>query len=682
MSDFREELINDVELRADLERTMAPIAFMNEMGDRMAAAEVIEDLKLAHFRGTVGRRNAGVDGYDLGDTDDSVALAITKYDGTREGGVLTKTDVTGLFGQLEAFAQDAALGTFAHDREPSDPAVQLAIDIRNRGRSITSFRFYLFSDLPLGARFSQVADAEIAGIPVHFHVWDLNRLQELAASTYGRTELDLDLREWEPRGIPALEVPGDEGFRTFLAALPGGLLADLYQRHGSRLLESNVRAFLSGRGKINSGIKKTILTEPDLFLAYNNGITATASAVERNGAGNIVGLTDLQIVNGGQTTASLFYVRRDASPKPDLSRVFVQMKLVVAGAETSLDFVPNVARFANSQNRLSEADFFSNSPFHQRLENLSKRVLVPVVGSSHFQTKWFYERTRGQYQNEIAKLTPAEQRKFKAVYPKAQVMTKTDAAKYSVAWDQAPHRVSAGAQKNFVAFAHIAQKKWDNDESSINGMYFRELVAKAILFKEIRLAVAASDWYQQGYLANIVAYTIAKLSYEIGVQGHGESLDFNWIWNRQTVPAAVLKAAVAIARICFDVLTSEARPVQNVTEWAKRAQCWDVVKAAPYTLPPAVRDHLVSDRVRKEATRDARAVQKIDSGIETATAVYAITRDEWAMIRTFLAENRLLSPSDSQIMALMTGPMPKVPTDRQAARLLALKKRAEDNGYV
>ncbi|WP_158239852.1 AIPR family protein [Phycicoccus duodecadis] len=681
MSDFLSELLNTVEVRADVENDLTAAAFVAEMADRMAAAEEIENLVPIHFRGQSGRRRSGVDGHDLGDTDDSVALAIAHFDGSGGGGTIGNAEIQRLFGLLEAYLVDAVAGTFPDDREPSEPAVQLARDLHSRGRSITRFRLYLFTDLALGSRVAKLPSTSVGGIPVDFHVWDLRRLEALATSSQGRDQLDLDLTEWSPSGVPALSVLGEGKFETYLAAVPGHLLADLYGRYGSRLLESNVRSFLSGRGNINKGIRTTLLSEPLLFLAYNNGVTATATAVETGSDGAILGLRDLQIVNGGQTTASLFYVRRDTSPKPDLSKVHVQMKLVVVEPETAGDLVPNVSRFANSQNRISEADFFSNSPFHVRMETLSRQVLVPSMAGTHFQTKWFYERTRGQYQNEKAKLTQAEAKKFEAVYPRSQLMTKTDAAKYSVSWGQEPHKVSAGAQKNFLAFANSVARLWGCNDSQFNEAYFKELVAKAILFQTIRTRVARSEWYQSGYLANIVAYTMSKLSHTISSQARGARLDFLGIWNQQCVPDKVLDASLEVAHLCFQALTSEHRPIQNVTEWAKREQCWELVKSIPYSLPKSLSDELVSAEAMSQVHRDARATQKIDDTIAAQSKVFEVQVDEWRRMHSFCRENGLLSPADNDIVGLMTGSRPKVPSERQAARLLSIRQRALDHGF-
>lgn len=682
LSDFRADLMNSVATRASVDRDYMAAAFLSEVADRLAEAEEIDNLVAVHFRGQGARgKNLAVDGYDLGDADDSIALGVTHYAGSDDPASLTETEATRLLASLEAYLHDAVHGTFVVDREPSDPAYQLAMELHARGQSVTRYRLYLITDARLSGRGRHLPNSDLKGVPVEHHIWDVQRLEQLQLSKQGREELEIDLTEWLSDGLPALELPGDGDFVTYLAAVPGRIIADLYGRHGSRLLESNVRSFLSGRGKVNKGIRTTVLKEPSMFLAFNNGITATATGVRKSATGSVLAIQDLQIVNGGQTTASLFYVRRESSPKIDLEGIHVQMKLVVVDQDQAKELVPSISRYANSQNRVSEADFFSNSPFHVRMENISRRLLAPAKPGVHFQTKWFYERTRGQYLNEKSKLTVADQKKFEATLPRNQVITKTDAAKYEVSWDQKPHMVSSGAQKNFVTFAESVAAQWESSDAEFNESYFKSLVAKAILFQSIRAAVAKQDWYQSGYLANIVAYAMAKMSREIQRQAAGSSMNFPEIWNLQRVPQAVLDTALEAARLAFDVLTDERRPVQNVTEWAKRQDCWRTMEAASMPLDAAFREGLVSNYVVREERQNARTTQKIDSGIEAQAAVFKVSKDDWEQVRTFGMQARILTPTDIGILDLVTGRKSGLPSERQSARLLQVLSRAIDHGF-
>ena len=134
-----------------------------------------------------------------------------------------------------------------------------------------------------------------------------------------------------------------------------------------------------------------------MFFAYNNGITATAEEITikdtKNGRA-ITSLKNLQIVNGGQTTASCFYARE--KEKAILTKAFVQVKLSVVKDEKLVeDIVPNISKYANTQNKVNKADFFANHEFHRRIEQFSMETIVPAAEGELPGTKWYYESKRG-----------------------------------------------------------------------------------------------------------------------------------------------------------------------------------------------------------------------------------------------------------------------------------------------
>ena len=307
--------------------------------------------------------------------------------------------------------------------------------------------------------------------------------------------------------------------------IPGDVLRSIYADFGSRLLETNVRSFLQARGKVNRGIRDTIAREPERFLAYNNGITLTAEIVELcdvGGSSVVARLNGLQIVNGGQTTASLLAADRG---RADLSQVHVAAKLIeIAEGEVHDELVRKVSRYANSQNRISEADFSANDPFHVRIEELSRTTWAPAVEGSQRQTKWFYERARGQYQDaKAAETTPAKRRAFSTEHPTRQRFTKTDLAKFENTWEQLPHIVSRGAQKNFSTYMI---RLGERDQAVVDRTHFEHLVAKAILFRTTEQIVQRQSF--GGYRANIVTYTLALLS-----NATSQRIDLDRIWREQ-----------------------------------------------------------------------------------------------------------------------------------------------------
>jgi hypothetical protein len=526
-------------------------------------------------------------------------------------------------------------------------------------------------------------EGEVGGIPTESHIWDINRFHQVYESKSGRDDLEVDFTTVVDGGLPCLSasVPSEE-YRAYLCVIPGNVLADIYDQFGSRLLEGNVRSFLGTRGRINKAIRKTVATEPTMFFAYNNGIAATAAAasvVAGTDGLRLTHVTDLQIVNGGQTTATLAAALKDKDE--GLRQSFVQMKLSVLPPETSGKYIPLIARYANSQNRVSDADFFSNHEFHRRIEQIALRLRAPAVGGAQFGTHWFYERARGQYGNAQADLSPAQRKQFQLQNPKKQLITKTDLAKYENAWRFLPHVVSQGAQKNFTAFSTYASAEWEKDQEQFNEEYYRRVVVKAMLFRRTEELVGKQTWYEGGYRANIVAYTIAKFAQLLQFEGIGKLLDFKTLWNRQDVTPAIDRQLMLIAEHMFRVIVAPQGGFQNVTEWCKKELCW---QRARDTQIPFVKDlapELVARDEEQIVKKDAAAAQVIVSGIQAQTNVVELGAAYWRTLQTWGRQRQLVSPDDDSILGIATAMPKKIPTEKQCTRLLQIKARLEEEGH-
>jgi hypothetical protein len=439
--------------------------------------------------------------------------------------------------------------------------------------------------------------------------------------------------------LPCLATPEtDEDFSVFLTILPGTALAGLYGQYGTRLLELNVRSFLQAKGAVNRGIRDTLLTGPERFLAYNNGITATASTVDfcplAGGGQAIRRIHDLQIVNGGQTTASIHYAHvRD---KADISGVFVQMKLTVVTPEWLQEIVPEISKYSNTQNKVTLVDFSSNHPFHVELEKITRSLWAPAADGSGQETRWFYERARGQYADALAReRTPARQRTFKTLHPLRQKFTKADAAKFEHSWDQLPHIVSRGAEKNFREFMIRLGER----PPPVDAAYCQRLIAKAILFRTTEKIVSAHQF--GGYRANIVTYTIARLAHETG-----QRIDLDRIWREQRLSPAL---AAAIDDLCVPVHGVITRPVRvaNVTEWAKRPECWSRVLDIEWRLPDQLRDELID--LSAAASRGRHAAQPSETDLSHIAAVTSIPAADWFAVARWAKETHNLQPWQRQI---------------------------------
>jgi hypothetical protein len=242
------------------------------------------------------------------------------------------------------------------------------------------------------------------------------------------------------------------------------------------------------------------------------------------------------------------------------------MKLSIVDPSMTMDVVPKISEYANSQNKVNAADFFANHPFHVRMEEMSRRIFAPSPDGSFVSSKWFYERARGQYQDARANLTVSARRKFDAEFPKKLLIVKTDLAKYMNVWLGKPHVVSTGAQKNFANFAAAIGQEWDANADKFNDAYFREAIAKAIIFRETERLVSEQEWYEGGYRANVVAYGIAKLAALVSAKS--DAVDFEAIWRSQAIPPAMRRALQLTTKAAFDVISNPPTGLSNVTEWA------------------------------------------------------------------------------------------------------------------
>jgi hypothetical protein len=427
------------------------------------------------------------------------------------------------------------------------------------------------------------------------------------------------------------------------------------------------------------------MNDPAMFFAYNNGITATAKNVttEETSKGIFIKkIRDLQIVNGGQTTASLFHTNR--KDKAKLDNVFVQMKLSVVDEERIEEVVPKISEYANTQNKVNAADFFSNHPFHIRMEEFSRRIWAPPAQGALRESKWFYERARGQYTDAQSKFTPAGRKKFQAENPKYRMFTKTDLAKFENVWDEKPTYVNLGAQKNFAKYAERIGKEWESSADKFNEFYFKRAIARAILFRKTEKLVSAQPWYQGGYRANIVAYTLALISEYC--KSKNKSVDFMNIWKNQELSPATVQAIAQFAKLVSDDISTPPEGISNISEWCKKDACWtklkDKLAEMNKLLSHQFTKELVSIEIIKECAADARKTQKLDNGIMAQARVLEIPRGKWAFLLESCSGKGVLSPKELDIIKLAAQIPNKIPSEKQSVILLNAINKAELEGIV
>ncbi len=582
LNDYSQSLFQEVAATAEVERCSSQEAFVTVTTQRLIESGDIDEPNLSLHRKTGVEIAAWAHDPATG----RLQLFATIWDGSPGAGKpLTGTDVKAALRRLVSFTERCAQG-YSAKLEETDPVWELADLIARDRSSFTVIQLFVISDRPVGKRFQFASrPVEVFGQAATVQLWDLERFYRLDSSGLEREPIDIVMADFLDDPLVCIAGPDGSDHRVLLAVLPGSFLATIYGRFGARLLERNVRSFLQARGAVNKGIKATILSEPDRFLAYNNGISATASAVELgSGLGEgreLLKLKDLQIVNGGQTTASLFSAA--VKDSADLSSVSVQAKFTIVTPSVADELVPWISKYSNTQNKVSAADLSANDPFHIAVEKLSRTVWAPASDGSQRQTRWFYERARGQYNDEYTRAGSAgERKKFKGTHPTNQKFTKTDLAKFLNTWDQFPHIVSLGAQKNFMNFMQRLPER----HLSVDMVLFERIVATGLLFRTTEKLVQRQCF--GGYRAQIVTYTLAKLSHTTG-----QRLDLAAIWASQSLDPAVETAVIDLSHRVHDVISEPPGSIRNISEWAKKLDCWKTVQELQWGVPSDLASNLI-----------------------------------------------------------------------------------------
>lgn len=694
--DFLCELNQLVARRSKASHLVDTLAFVNEVAERLEGDPVFGEFEQAEYQGFGSKnRTLKLHGFThLDEADGSIGIIIGKWEELSAPSTLGKATVEQLSAWMENFVREA-IDNNLHERiAEANPAYELALQLNNGARKISRVRLHIFTNLTLSSRFKEELHGEVAGIPLERHIWDLQRLSAIYQSSREREAVEIGLQELGGEGIPCLEAVKAENLCSYLCVIKGNQLANLFGRYGSRLLEGNVRAFLGMKGGVNKGIRATIQDTPSLFFAYNNGIAATASEVQVEsvrGQLTITGLTDLQIVNGGQTTASILNARK--KDRLSLDGVSVQMKLTRVPPSKALELIPCIAEFANTQNKVAAADFFANHPFHRKMEEISRRLLARAKAGHRIQSKWFYERSRGQYQNERLYLSKSEKAAFESEYPPNQLISKTDLAKYAHSWEEKPYWVSLGAQKNFAKFAvkfssagsDVSEsEQWERLSPNYGDDYFKSMVAVALIWRKMEDIVdsARATWYEGGYRANIVTYTIAKLFHD--VRRSGAEIDLERVWNNQDVGPEIAHRLEQLAPSVQASLLLPPAGVTNVGEWCKKEKCWESVAALSMPWDNGVSGIAIEKEAFQERQMASKRQGRVDDDIDIQGKLLDLTTSGyWAALYAWSRSTSFLSPADKGLVlkASTVHGFLKINLDKDRKKLMSIKKSAEDEGF-
>lgn len=599
-----------------------------------------------------------INAYSIADNYETLDLVITIFNGTDEINTVSKAETDKAAKRITSFFRNAIYKDYVNEVEESSEIFQLAhtlTESKELKDTLVRVNAIILTD-GIYSGESPVSQT-IHGYPIFYRVVDLNYLYNISEKSHIPIEIDFKSEGYRIPCIPSPTI--NDEYQSYLAIIPGNALVTIYERFGSRLLEQNVRSFLQFTGKVNAGIRKTIIGEPHMFLAFNNGIAATADAVdiEKSEEGDglyIAKVKDLQIVNGGQTTASIYHTWK--KDKKDVSGIQVQVKLsVIKNKEKFSSIVSQISEYANTQNKVSVSDLSSNRPYHIELEKLSRNIWAPPAEGQSVQTRWFYERARGQYKNARLKegFTKAKQKAFDLKNPKAQLFTKEDLAKYVNSYEElvdgkklliGPHFVVRGNQKNYVQFMNY------NVPKKVDSIYFEDTIAKTILFRSAEkiYGVKPNSIGDMRYIT--VPYTIAYLSNKVK-----SKLDLYKIWKNQSI-SNILKQVLYNLMIQVEGFIKSNAPGSLYGEWAKKEECWFEVKKQNFEIDlDSLKADLISSKsqsIRQKVSDEETALSIVS---EEIVKLKSIPPSMWHTIEEWGRASEKLSVQEQNVAWNLSG---------------------------
>lgn len=690
--EYREYYLNEIKTSAINEYQYPIVAFIEDVKDILINYwEVVFDMEECYyqwFNGNKAYKSMKIDAAYLDLATNTINLLIADFNDGEMKNINNETINRNVQLMLNFF--ENILKGFFNGSEESAPYTELSVNIRRNIESINKIHLFYASTDKISERVKtlQLSNLVVAdkSFNVVLDILDINKIFNVRAENFSKEPVVVNVEDFGEKGIQCIKAEiGDENYEAYLAVIPGKFLADIYEKFGSRLLESNVRSFLNVKGAVNKGIKVTILNERNKFFTYNNGISATARGIttkQIHGKGLcITRFDDLQIINGGQTTASLTSARiKENAP---LDHIYVQMKLTIV-KDYDPDFVRKISKFSNSQNKVTSADLNSNHPFYQRMEDFSRKIYAPVSTGKTYQELWFFERARGQYEQPMMKMTKSKREEYQKIRPKDKKFTKTDLAKYLNSADMKPFFVSWGSEVNATKFQEELEKTWEKDNSLFNEIFYKDMIAKAIMYKSIDKIISQQEWYKENkaYKPQIATYTFAR--FVSLVKEEGKEIDYKNIWDKQRIPELFIKDIQNISKQVFDTINDPYRQQMNISTYCKQKACWVNLCRKNYALSEQTISLLINPEDKKIEDIRAKKEQKFSNSMFVEVEIYKRGVNYWINLRDKGVEQNLLSSKDVDLLnvAITCIKNEKIVTIKQAQAIWLIRDKLAEGGVI
>lgn len=540
------------------------LSYLTEVGETLVSDCTIVDFKK-------DAENMRLDGYAFSEYFRSLTLLVCKYETKSVPEKLWKTEIEKLTKKAVKFYKTCATNYFENIEESSD-GYQAYDFIKSHKSDVETVNVILITNNEAVPYVPE--DMSYGKITIKFDVWDIERLyQSIFTGNAIERQTVIRLKNKYGAPLPLIRVNSDSDiYDCYIGSISGLLLAKIYKDEGQDLIQKNVRSFLQATGKVNKGIRTSLTAEPEMFMAYNNGISTIADSIivdEKLSSGGLVTINEItgwQIVNGGQTTASIYNAYQTKLP---LDKVNVQIKLsVIKASDMAEDIIHNISKYANSQNKINMSDFNANDAYHVKMERISGSTFIPAAKGKSLD-QWFYERARGQYLVELNRQPSAAAKKqFKERCPKNRCVSKTVAAKCVMAWMGCPHIVSKGLETNFIYYSDMISQGELPEPSEQS---YIDMIAKVILFNQCDKIIAGMKF--GGFKAQQVYYTVALIG-----QFYPELLDVQAMWRDQSISPELASLVEEVAYKVWNHFQNPSLPGVNIGQWCKKEECWELLK--------------------------------------------------------------------------------------------------------
>lgn len=717
IEEYRKQFIDEIRFEAEhdgtdpesmfIEKSLALLEELGELNDPMPMNVELRNNK---------NQRMSFDAYAYDEADNALVLISSLFYNERDSKPnLAEGGVNDILGYMQNFISEVDRGNISKYCDESDDVIQVAKEIKGKlGKGmitteIMRFKFLIITNATLYYNVKNLSRPNFLERPVELNVWTLERFFQNYMSNSSEV-LEINTADFDCNGIQYLRADiGDYMERdnekknesdndsqrikcdVYLGIVPGKFLADIYIKYGSKLLQGNVRAFLKVSGKVNKGIRKTIIEKPSNFFTYNNGIAVVArSVVFSPDKTRIVSFKDFQIINGGQTTASLANAIIKHEAKKGMDTLFVPMKLTVLNVDNDMseeeveiynEVTEKISKCANCQNPVTAADFFSNHPFHVLMEKISQKVMAPPVNGMPYQTIWYYERTKNKWDQEQFKMNDTQKKHFCEKYPKSQVIKKEKLAKCYNTILMNPHQVCQSSAINFSRFADFVEDMYENHRDDINDEFFKKCVCSVIMFDTLDKLVNKASWYPTGgNKAQIVPYTISKL---MKMLPKDKDIDWITIWQKQMLYPELAEELLKLAYVTHKYLEKKAGG-GLVRTISRTAAVWREFQEFPYDLSDMFIRKLASKSETKAVEQAAKKAHKFNSNIDVSVEVFNLGAKYWMKVYNDLMHESVLSYGDCSFIKGIADYIARnsLPSPAQCKRLMKVVEKAEDKGYI